>query len=155
MFSFLIWEMVQLVNNLLGYILTVYVLSCKCTIIKLKLKIIQWLTTIFRVKSNFLPWPPRLHNVLSPSLTSLSHSPHSALATSYFLILDPRIHSQYKVLEISDPSRCTFLPTFPILVSFLPFSYHIKSPLWKQLSQSPLKLFLAYPLSCHLILFSS
>ena len=93
----------------------------------------QW---IFRVDS-FLPWPPRLHSTLCPSLTSVCHSPHSALATGYFLILDHWTHSQCKVLEISDLSSCTFLPRFPIHVSFLKFSYLIKYPFHMQLSQSP------------------
>ena len=86
---------------------------------------------------SFLPWPPRLHSTLCPSLTSVCHSPHSALATGYFLILDHWTHSQCKVLEISDLSSCTFLPRFPIHVSFLKFSYLIKYPFHMQLSQSP------------------
>ena len=86
---------------------------------------------------SFLPWPPRLHSALSSSLMSVCHSPHPAVATGYFVILDRWTHSQCKVLEISDPSSCTFLPRFPIRVSFLQFSYLKKNPFHMQLSESP------------------
>ena len=35
---------------------------------------------------SFLPWPPRLHSTLCPSLTSVCHSPHSALLLLLLLL---------------------------------------------------------------------
>lgn len=123
MFSFLIWWMCSVcVSNSLSYLLMMCKLVCVCIIIKLKHEITLWFTTIFRINPHLLPWPSRLHNLLS-SPTCHSHV-QATLLLRFRLTLST--HSQARVFEISSPSRCKFLSKFPIAGSFFPFNHPIK-----------------------------